>query len=279
MIGASVFVLTALTMTGVYVSDKGNSGNNGNLIDFSELEEQAKNQNQEEEQNMQHEEQAKADQEEAEQLISQANSLKVENQKKTDTSNKITEQNKYGNTEQDLLQKKYGNQALLEDTKGQTTEAITAEEESISANAAGNTAFHFSEGDELSWPITGKILLNYSMDKAVFYQTMQQYRYNPSIVIEATVGEPITAAASGTVESVFQDAELGQGIVCALGDDYELTYGQLKDIKVSEGDVVEKGDLIGYVADPTIYYSQEGSNVYFKLTHAGTPVDPMTKLP
>ena len=63
-----------------------------------------------------------------------------------------------------------------------------------------------------------------------------------------------------------------------LGDGYELTYGQLKDLAVSEGDMVETGDLVGSVAAPTMYYSVEGANVYFKLTKDGTPVDPMSRL-
>ena len=63
-----------------------------------------------------------------------------------------------------------------------------------------------------------------------------------------------------------------------LGNGYQLTYGQLKDIQVSEGAYVETGDVIGNVAAPTKYYSVEGSNVYFMLTKDGTPVNPMGKL-
>ena len=33
------------------------------------------------------------------------------------------------------------------------------------------------------------------------------------------------------------------------------------------------GDTIGSVAAPTKYYSAEGSNVYFALTHNGEPVN------
>ena len=39
-----------------------------------------------------------------------------------------------------------------------------------------------------------------------------------------------------------------------------------------------QGSLLGYVAEPTKYYSVEGSNVYFEMTHEGTPVDPLDYL-
>ena len=63
-----------------------------------------------------------------------------------------------------------------------------------------------------------------------------------------------------------------------LGGGYEVTYGQLANILVSEGSYVAAGDIIGEVAPPTKYYSIEGTNVYFKLTKDGEPVNPMTKL-
>ena len=60
-----------------------------------------------------------------------------------------------------------------------------------------------------------------------------------------------------------------------LGDGYELTYGQLTDITLEEGQQVKAGDVVGKVAEPTIFYSVEGSNVYFKMTKDGEPVNPL----
>ena len=63
-----------------------------------------------------------------------------------------------------------------------------------------------------------------------------------------------------------------------LGGGYQATYGQLTNILVSEGSYVAAGDIIADVAAPTKYFSVEGTNVYFKLTKDGVPVNPMTKL-
>ena len=49
-------------------------------------------------------------------------------------------------------------------------------------------------------------------------------------------------------------------------------------VVVKEGDVLESGAVIGYVSEPTKYYSTEGSNVYFAMTKDGEPVDPVLYL-
>jgi septal ring factor EnvC (AmiA/AmiB activator) len=60
-----------------------------------------------------------------------------------------------------------------------------------------------------------------------------------------------------------------------LGDGFEAVYGQLKELNFSVGDEVEGGQVIGYVSEPTKYYSVEGSNVYFELLKDGEPVNPL----
>ncbi len=37
---------------------------------------------------------------------------------------------------------------------------------------------------------------------------------------------------------------------------------------------MEPGQVIGFIAAPTKYFSVEGSNLYLKLTLNGAPVDP-----
>ena len=55
-------------------------------------------------------------------------------------------------------------------------------------------------------------------------------------------------------------------------------YGQLKDLNFEEGATVEAGQIIGYIGEPTKYYSVEGSNLYFQLLKDGKPVNPLDYL-
>ena len=63
-----------------------------------------------------------------------------------------------------------------------------------------------------------------------------------------------------------------------LGNEYKAICGQLKEIPVVENEYLEKGQILGYVAEPTKYYSVEGTNVYFQLLHQDKAVDPLDYL-
>lgn len=133
----------------------------------------------------------------------------------------------------------------------------------------------YTEEDSLVWPSAGTILIDYSMDGSVYFPTLNQYKYNPALIISSETGNQVLSSAKGIVESVTVDEETGTTVVVNIGNGYKLTYGQLKELAVGEGDVVEAGALIGYVSEPTKYYSTEGSNLYFAMTHDGTAVDPV----
>lgn len=154
-------------------------------------------------------------------------------------------------------------------------EGQDAAQEAVADVMQEEVGLHFSEDAKLQWPIVGNVLLNYSMDKTIYFPTLQQYKYNPSIVISATQGTSIACAANGVVKSIYKDPQTGTTVVMSLGDGYELAYGQLQDVMVEEGDFVEAGAFIAKVAAPTKYYTVEGTNVYFKLTKDGEPVNPM----
>lgn len=142
--------------------------------------------------------------------------------------------------------------------------------------AAENTASAaFSEESLLDWPASGNVLINYSMDQTTYFSTLEQYKYNPALIIGGTDGEPIYASAAGTVQSIDELAQTGVTVTLDMGNGYEAVYGQLKDISVSVGDYLARGDLLGYLNQPTKYYSVEGTNLYFKVTKDGTPVNPM----
>lgn len=50
-----------------------------------------------------------------------------------------------------------------------------------------------------------------------------------------------------------------------LGNGYEAIYGQLKEVPVKTGDYVEAKTILGYLSEPTKYYSVEGCNLYFEM--------------
>ena len=319
MLASSVFVLAALTVTGVYVRNSNRAEKEDYVVDFEALEQSST----ELAENMVSGEELDTlfagvgtDDLDYDPNFQEANSLHVENtedgvklEKKKTIEEGIEEKKK----EEDLEEKKDeksdqtkedeadepkkddpveksaagkknggADKGQEEEEAGMFDETVdTVMSDEVQAEAISTTVqpeLDFSEEDGLVWPIVGDVLINYSMDQTIYFPTLDQYKYNPAIVIAAAQGENISAAADGRVTSVSYDPGTGNTVVMELGNGYELTYGQLENITVSEGSFVHVGDGIGTVAAPTKYYSMEGTNVYFKLTKDGEPVNPMSKL-
>lgn len=180
----------------------------------------------------------------------------MNNQQNTETSSQITN---------DDLQDEKNHE------NGETTD--------VSASAINLPAVNFSEDTLMEWPVNGNILQDYSMDQTVYFSTLDQYKLSPAIAVGAVEGAPVVAAVNGTVYSVEQDIQTGTTVTMELGNGYQAIYGQLADLTVAEGDTVKKGTTIGYIAQPTKYYSTEGTNLYFEMKKDGEPIDPIAYLP
>ena len=133
----------------------------------------------------------------------------------------------------------------------------------------------FSEDSTLTWPASGAVLIGYSMDQTVFFSTLEQYKYNPALIIGGEVGETISASAAGIVTNIEDTAQTGTTVTLDMGNGYSAVYGQLTDVPLSVGDYVASGETVGILNETTKYYSVEGPNLYFEILKDGTPVDPM----
>jgi len=136
----------------------------------------------------------------------------------------------------------------------------------------------FTQESRMDWPVQGDVISAYSMDASVYFPTLDQYKYNPAMLIQSDVNTPVLAAADGVVKMVSSNEEIGEYVLMALGNEYELMYGQLKAIEVVEGQMVEKGQVIGYISEPTKYYTVEGNHLYLKMTANQEAVDPLDYL-
>lgn len=275
IIAASVFVLSALTLAGVYMSAQGDKKKEENRIDFAKLEQ----------------ENITAEEDEISlpdtRFVSGKAESDLETNKKAQIDTRYIDPDIYDlsdNNDMDVDPAfTEANSGQVENTRQDSTASGTdkaavfmeGQDQGQEQEIIAETPLGFSDEDSLALPVIGDVLLDYSMDKAVYHSTMQQYRYNPALVVAASEGQDITAAADGIVADVYYDSQTGNTIRFDLGNGYMLTYGQLDDIRVNAGDRVSAGDIVGKVAKPTIYYTEEGTNIYYKLTKDGEPVDPL----
>ena len=166
------------------------------------------------------------------------------------------------------------NTELPGQTESQAEEnGADAGETQVSGN--NTSGVWFSEDSILEWPASGAVIMGYSMDQTVFFQTLEQYQYNPALIVAGETGETIGASAAGIVTEIEQTAQTGTTVTLDMGNGYSAVYGQLKEVPVAVGDYVGAGDTVGYLSEPTKYYSVEGPNLYFEVLKDGEPVDPM----
>lgn len=166
--------------------------------------------------------------------------------------------------------------STLEARREETAASEEAEAPSEAPAAVSQVqTVNFQAENGLVWPALGNVIMEYSMDKTVYFPTLDLYKCNPAVLIQGEVGMPVTAAADAIVKVVGTDAEIGNYVTLDLGNGYELTYGQLAEPQVNPGDYLEAGMQVGTLASPTKYYVVEGVNLYLQMTKDGAPIDPL----
>lgn len=169
-----------------------------------------------------------------------------------------------------------------EDTEQKDEETISKEKtaketaKETTKETAKETMSHgsFSKKEKLSWPVQGNIILPYSMDTTIYFETLDVYKCNPGMMIASKEGTPVYAAFSGTVTDVSSSGEYGNMLTVDIGGGYSVTYGQLKDIRVAKGQEVDASEMIATIAKTTSTYTTEGDHLFLQMHKDGEAIDP-----
>lgn len=286
MFASSAFVLAALTMTGIYMKSRNvESQDDGYTIDFTALEDSTDDKYEEIAQNTEVNQENAPDglEDDLDYTPMEVGSGLVEIPGLTD-----------GNVEEETELPQIEPQAdpvskaetILEEKPEVIAEAPQEEEpeeepqpEPQPEQAAAQDVIvarelHFSEENGLLKPVNGTAVIPYSMDGSTYFATLDLYKYNPALMIGTEEGSAVTACAEGKVVNIFENEEIGHAVTMDLGNGYQLTYGQLKDINVTLDSYVNPGDVFASVAAPTKYFCREGSNLYLMLTKDGAYINP-----
>ncbi len=96
--------------------------------------------------------------------------------------------------------------------------------------------------------------------------------FHPAVDISTGYGQPIYATADGTVDSAGHSGNFGNLLKIDHGFDLITRYGHLSKFAVSVGDVVSRGDLIGYAGATG---RATGSHVHYEVWVNGRPINPL----
>ncbi len=173
IIAASVFVLSALTLAGVYMSKQGEEKKEENRIDFAKLEQQNTT--------VDEGDTGLADT----RFVSGKAQSETSTEKKKQIDNRFVDEDMYDlsdNNDMDV------DPAFTEANSGQVENAklknslegtdkaavfMDGQEQSQEQDLVMDTPLTFSDEDSLALPVIGDVLLDYSMDKAIYHTTMQ----------------------------------------------------------------------------------------------------------
>ena len=193
-------------------------------------------------------------------------------------SGQMTEENdrqNQGTSEKDGNAKDEHSEKGSQIAQAENSEESLAREVGAGGSAAQSLMLNFNDASRITWPVRGNVLLDYSMDQTIYFPTLEQYRCSPGIVIQGSIGEPVYAPANARVLETGTNEEIGTYVTLDFGNGYEAVCGQLSEVSAVPGEYLEQGQVLGYVAEPTKYYTIEGSNVFFELTQDGKAIDPM----
>lgn len=143
-----------------------------------------------------------------------------------------------------------------------------------------NAATHENDSDtsdasEFIVPVTGEIIMDYSMDMPVYWKTLDQYMTHSGVDISAPKGTSVSACAAGTVTRIEEDDKLGIIVEINHGNNIISVYGNMgKENLIELGEVVSRGDIIGEVGKTSLFEFEEEDHLHFEIRKNNEPVDP-----
>ncbi|MBN1830798.1 MAG: peptidoglycan DD-metalloendopeptidase family protein [Deltaproteobacteria bacterium] len=125
--------------------------------------------------------------------------------------------------------------------------------------------FEESKG-KLPLPFQGKIMRNQD------WWGVDMVNTHKGLFIQGTLREEVKSVFAGRVDFSGQLRGYGETIIINHGSRYFTVSAYLAERHRKEGDMVQKGDVIGLLGDAG---PPESPQLYFEIRRAGTPLDPL----
>lgn len=122
-------------------------------------------------------------------------------------------------------------------------------------------------------PVEGNIKREYSMDKVVYYESLEVWKTHSGVDIACDENAPVKAIIAGKVVGIYNDGMYGYSVVIE-GEECTTVYSSLsEDVLVSIGKEVKAGDLVGYVSVSPAE-QEMGYHLHFEVMKDGEYVNP-----
>ncbi|HPC73372.1 MAG TPA: M23 family metallopeptidase [Syntrophales bacterium] len=123
------------------------------------------------------------------------------------------------------------------------------------------------------WPVRGWVTSEFGFRKSPFTGRRE---FHKGMDIAAKLGKEVVAPADGIVASVDREHGMGNTVQISHTNGLATAYGHLLKCAVRKGQVIRKGDIIGYVGNSG---RSTGSHLHYTVLLNGVPVNPRPYLP
>ncbi len=179
---------------------------------------------------------------------------------------------------------------LQESLSGIDTSVEETTRENLTENAANDVTgvtvgqIEITTDEEISvvkdedfvFPVSKKIIKDYSNFVAVKSKTMNDWRVHNGVDFEAEEGQEVRSVQSGAVLATYNSNLWGSIVEIDHGAGIVARYcGLSAELKVSANDVVEAGQVIGFVSSIPIE-AADGTHLHFEVMKDGAIADPLS---
>ena len=127
--------------------------------------------------------------------------------------------------------------------------------------------------------LNATIYKGYSADALSYNATLKQWEVHNGIDFQTATGSSVYSILNGTVVDVYSNVLEGSVVVVEHDNGWVSTYGSLdENVSVKAGDKVERGQVLGTVADTASSELEAGAHLHFSLEDNGNKVDPAAYL-
>jgi len=124
------------------------------------------------------------------------------------------------------------------------------------------------------WPLVGRFTYTSAFgDRKDPFTGLTEF--HPGLDISADQGVPVHATADGKVDMAAFDGNYGKAVVIAHGFSISTRYGHLSRFAVTPGQVVKRGDVIGYVGATG---RVTGAHLHYEVLLNGNRINPIKLL-
>lgn len=124
-------------------------------------------------------------------------------------------------------------------------------------------------------PAAGESVNGYAADHLAYNETTRDWRTHEGVDFRCEAGQSVTAAADGTVYTVYEDRSYGMTVVLQHANGYTTHYSNLsEDVPVTVGQSVRAGEVIGTVGNTACVETALEPHLHFAVYKNNSPVDP-----